>query len=475
MPAVQFWKWMIETGENVEKAILNQKGVPLLHTVNNTAQMKAALWMANSIQCAHPPDPVVEEANRMFIIVSVVTGCVIVFLSLFVWHVVTTRHAMQTNPLKGVNVQQIILQVLEDVYPNTDGNVATYIPELGQVSPDLFGICICSVDGTIFKVGDWDYEFSIQSMSKPLGYAHALDQRGFDHMKLKVNVEPAGGAFDCLEMDNQNRPFNPYINSGAICCVMQLRGDMQERYEGLRQFMSGFCNKQVVLDERIYESESSTAVRNREISDKLEENQMCETPYEKEHGLEAYFMMCSTLLTTVDLATLAGTCANYGRNPISKQQVVDNIINEEMMSVMMTCGMYNSAGNWMVDVGIPAKSGVGGAIFGVVPGVCGVAVFSPRLNSCFNSVRGVEACALISQRLGLHVLQKSKSKVSFWEAITGVRKPRQVFSRTGSTSSERTTTTGWADLKRIETSNRRNRVAANDPSIVVPFTDSSLV
>merc|ERR1719453_1979504 len=117
-------------------------------------------------------------------------------------------------------------------------------------------------------------------------------------------------------------------------------------------------------------------------------------------------MMCSTLLNTVDLACLAATAANHGINPVSKQHIVSDAINEEMISVMMTCGMYNGAGNWMVDVGIPAKSGVGGGIFGVVPGVCGIAVFSPPLNPTSNSVRGIEACVQLSQRLGLHVLQK---------------------------------------------------------------------
>jgi glutaminase len=205
---------------------------------------------------------------------------------------------------------------------------------------------------------------------------------------------------------------------------MQLRGDSTQRYEGFRQVMSGFCNKEVRLDEDIYVSESSTAARNRAIAEKLLENEICESEYDKEHGLEAYFMMCSTLLNTVDLAVLAATCAYHGQNPISKTQVVDQDTNDEMMSVMMTCGMYNGAGNWMVDVGIPAKSGVSGAIFGVVPNVCGIAVFSPALNANYNSVRGLEVCAALSHRLGLHVLHKQTAKLTLKEVIT--RKRRSV-------------------------------------------------
>ncbi len=135
------------------------------------------------------------------------------------------------------------IQVIKDVHreclPITDGKVATYIPELGKVDPELFGIAICTVDGQMYKYGDIDHEFSIQSMSKPLAYAHALQERGFEFMKTKVNVEPAGGAFDTIDMDSQKRPFNPFINSGAIAVAMQLHGDMQLRYQVLHVLM--FC------------------------------------------------------------------------------------------------------------------------------------------------------------------------------------------------------------------------------------------
>jgi glutaminase len=204
---------------------------------------------------------------------------------------------------------------------------------------------------------------------------------------------------------------------------MQLQGNKTSRYEGFRQVMSGFCNKDVRLDAGMYLSESSTAARNRAIADKLLEHKICESEYDKEHGLEAYFMMCSTLLNTVDLAVLAATCAYHGQNPISKKNIVDQSTNAEMINVMMTCGMYNGAGNWMVDVGIPAKSGVSGAIFGVVPNICGVAVFSPALNPNYNSVRGIKSCKELCQRLSLHVLHQKKAKLSIKEVLTGTRKP----------------------------------------------------
>ena len=136
-----------------------------------------------------------------------VAGSAALLLFCFVGNLIATKHAMERNALKGVDVQKIVQEVHAQILPLTAGKVATYIPELGKVSPELFGIAICTVEGKIFKFGDVDHEFSIQSMSKPLAYAHALSERGFPHMKTKVNVEPAGGAFDTMEMDDKNRPF----------------------------------------------------------------------------------------------------------------------------------------------------------------------------------------------------------------------------------------------------------------------------
>jgi glutaminase len=180
--------------------------------------------------------------------------------------------------------------------------------------------------------------FSIQSMSKPITYAHAIAERGKDFMATKVNVEPAGGAFDTIEMDPLGRPFNPYINSGAIAVVMQLEGDMHQRERVYAETLSKFCGRKVTYDKGIYMSESSTAARNREIAEKLVETGVCEDQFDKENGLEAYFMICSEMVNTVDLAQLAATCANQGTNPVTKVQAADKDTIEEMMSVMMTCG-----------------------------------------------------------------------------------------------------------------------------------------
>ena len=208
---MQFWKFLLERGADAEKAIVSSKAVPLVHTTNNTEQVRAALWMASTIQCGHPPDAIEKSSMTTVIIIASVVGGSVLLLLICMAHFFRTKHAMEKNPLKGVDVQKIVQEVHAHVLPLTGGKVATYIPELSKVSPDLFGIAICTVDGQIFKFGDVDHEFSVQSMCKPLLYAHALSECGFLHMKTKVNVEPAGGAFDTMELDDKNRPFKYFF------------------------------------------------------------------------------------------------------------------------------------------------------------------------------------------------------------------------------------------------------------------------
>mmetsp|Transcript_10648 Transcript_10648/g.27388 ORF Transcript_10648/g.27388 Transcript_10648/m.27388 type:complete len:1216 (+) Transcript_10648:587-4234(+) len=422
LTATRFVKWLFESGQATEGALSNNGAIPLTHATGNEAHIAAVLHITETINCGHAPDLEVFDWTIIIIACSVGGAAALCVLGL-AYYTISSRNEMKSNPLKGLNVLAEMRDVMEDVRPIEEGAVATYIPELGLVPPDLFAIAIVTTKGKVYKLGDFESTFSIQSMVKPFSYAHALDQNGVEFMKTKVGVEPAGGAFDAIEMNPDGLPFNPYINAGAIAVTMQLEGDTDERYNAFRKFLSSYGSRELKCDDSIYKSESSTAARNREIAEVLQRNGVCASDFDKEHGLEAYFKQCSTLVNTVDLAMMAATCANGGTNPITKQQVVPSEINEEVMSVMMTCGMYNGAGNWMVDVGIPAKSGVSGGIFGVVPGVCGVAVFSPRLNEAFNSVRGIYAFRELSQRMGLHVLQKSKGGVSVLAPFVG-RKSR---------------------------------------------------
>ena len=207
---------------------------------------------------------------------------------------------MHTKMRSATHYIQVIKDVHRECLPITDGKVATYIPELGKVDPELFAIAICTVDGKMYKYGDFDYEFSIQSMSKPLAYAHALQERGFEFMKTKVNVEPAGGAFDTIDMDSQKRPFNPFINSGAIAVAMQLHGDMQLRYQVFHVLM--FCVITRLRRVHVHGCVYTCAVLNKSYASQPRAVSICRSKNDKgsTHCLPAHlFENCSVMLPGV--------------------------------------------------------------------------------------------------------------------------------------------------------------------------------
>ena len=280
LPAVEFVKWIFESAQATESILTYMGAVPLTHATGDAKHIAAVLRVTDTINCGHEPNPVVLPLP--VIIGASVAGMLLLVacVGLAYW-TVQERNEMKQNPLRGLNVAKEIEGVLEDVRPISEGKVATYIPELGHVDPRLFSIVIVDVKGKVYKCGNWGHKYSIQSMSKPFSYAFAIRERGEEHMKQCVGVEPAGGAFDAIEMDPHGRPFNPYINSGALAVAMQLRGDKHERYSSWAEFLGSYCGSRLELDKGIYESESSTAARNREIAEKLIETGVCKNQYDK--------------------------------------------------------------------------------------------------------------------------------------------------------------------------------------------------
>ena len=324
------------------------------------------------------------------------------------------------------NVQEVLDQVLEDVGPLDGAALADYIPELAKADPSKFGICICDTDGNIYKAGDVNVPATIQSASKPLLYMLALAERGVDAVDKKVGEEPSGRPFNEISIDNTNRACNPLINTGAIACTGLLAGDSDKRY---KQF-EDLCKKvayrpdDVHMDEAVYASEMSCNHDNRKIVDALLENDII-----PEGGgdiaLDAYTKVCSMNVTACDLAVMGATMAKNGTNPMTGDYVFPEAIVNKMVTVMMSCGMYNGAGKWIVDVGIPAKSGVAGMLMCVVPGICGIAIYSPKLDVNGNTTRGVHVAKALSQALGLHVLQnESKEAKDGKDAPKGGKTPK---------------------------------------------------
>lgn len=303
-----------------------------------------------------------------------------------------------------------IIDFLQDLHSElsgvSEGEVATYIPELAKADPDLFGICLVSASGAVYEVGDTSVPFTIQSISKPFVYGLALEDNGLDEVISKVGVEPSGDAFNSISLEPETgRPLNPMINAGAIATAGLIPGNVPAaRLRRVLQGFSAFAGRELSLDDTVYTSESETGHRNRAIGHMLRNFDILGSA--PDPTVELYFQQCSISVTCRDLGVMAATLANRGVNPITGRQAIRGEYVANMLSVMGSCGMYDWAGEWIYKVGMPAKSGVAGGILAVLPGQIGIGVFSPRLDSHGNSVRGIKVCEALSQRLDLHLFNR---------------------------------------------------------------------
>ncbi|MFN6471731.1 MAG: glutaminase A [Nostoc sp. SerVER01] len=310
-----------------------------------------------------------------------------------------------------------LLTVLNDLHSQYkslgEGSLAKYIPELAKVNPDLFSICIATVDGQVHKVGDWEQFFTIQSISKVFAYGLALEDHGRDYILTRVGVEPTGDAFNAIILDEQSkRPYNPMVNAGAIATTSLIKGSgPTERLNRMLEMFRQYIGRDVFVDMSVFTSERSTGHRNRAMAHLMLNFGMIDPNIEE--ALDLYFQQCAVLVNCQDLAVMAATLANRGVNPITKERAVDKPYIKDILSVMYTCGMYNFAGEWAYKIGIPAKSGICGGIIAVVPNKMGIGVFSPPLDARGNSVRGVKVCEELSQRLGLHLFDCSNEEAKF--------------------------------------------------------------
>lgn len=288
------------------------------------------------------------------------------------------------------------------------GHLADYIPELANANPNRLALALSTVDGEIYSVGDDEIEFTIQSMSKPFTYAYVLQQLGIDAVLDKVGVEPSGEAFNEISLGKDRRPKNPMINSGAITThsLIPIKEDLSSA-EILRQFLSELAGRELRFDDAVYDSEVKTAYRNLSIGYMLRTVGILETdPVDIVNG---YIRQCSILVTVKDLVRMGSVLANGGIDPKTGKRLLNSAVVRQVLSVMMSCGMYDAAGDWLTTVGIPAKSGVAGGILGVLPGQVSIAVFSPKLDEHGNSVRGIDILERLSRDMGLHLMEGTPS------------------------------------------------------------------
>jgi glutaminase len=287
-----------------------------------------------------------------------------------------------------------------------------YGREVAGPERDEFGICLAVLDGHLYRTGHHDYAFPLHSISKVLAYGLALEDCGREAVLRHVGVEPSGDAFNSITFDEHNRrPFNPMVNAGALATSALISGDGPEE-KALRVLALGrrlADNADLAVDDEVFEQEMRGADRNRATAYLMRSDGMLSGNVDE--LLAVYLRQCAITVTAADLAVIATTLANGGVNPRTGERVLSGQVNRDVLTVMYTCGMYDFAGEWAYQVGVPAKSGVSGGIIAVIPGKMGVGVFSPGLDRFGNSVRGVKVCQELSEKLGLHVFASDADDV----------------------------------------------------------------
>lgn len=315
----------------------------------------------------------------------------------------------------------LLQQQMEELYAlhltlGTNRIVGYYPPEMA-LDAHCLGIAFTHVDGTRFHYGDAAYAFPMHSICKVFTYALALEDNGRQATLERVGVEPSGDPYNSITFDEaNNRPHNPMINAGALVTVNLVHGrDRQEKVDRILEKLRIYSgNPNLRVDEETLNRELVSNDRNLGISYIMRSLGMIDGDLEE--NLAVYLSICSVKVTARDLATMGATLANGGVNPITGERALPLARVRDVITVMSTCGMYNAAGEWAYDVGIPAKSAVSGSILAAVPNYLGGAFFSPGLDVHGNSVRGINICRDLSSRFGLHTYADPN------EAILGRRR-----------------------------------------------------
>jgi glutaminase A len=321
----------------------------------------------------------------------------------------TEQNSIQPNLKTQYNIPSesltTFLQELHSKYlPLRDGKIYVSEPGIGKINPDWFAICIVTVDGQVYCVGDCEESFLIQSISKVFAYGLALEDKGRDEVLTKVDVEPTGDAYNSIiKVESKSkRPLNSMVNTGAIATTSLIEGaSPADKLNRILKMYRRYIGHRVFVDTPVLVSEQNSGDRNWAISYLLRNFGMISGDISQ--TLSLYLQQCSVIINCRDLASMGATLANNGVNPFTEERAINSDFIKDILSVMHTCGMYDFAGEWVYKVGFPAKSGVGGGIIGVVPNQMGIAVFSPPLDSRGNSVRGIKVCEELSKYLGLHI------------------------------------------------------------------------
>ncbi|GAB4548752.1 MAG: glutaminase A [Phycisphaerales bacterium] len=299
-----------------------------------------------------------------------------------------------------------VREVFNEAEKNKGGAVADYIPQLGRVDPEQFGLAICTIDGQRMTEGQSSTPFCVQSVSKPFNYCFALEELGEERVHAHMGCEPSGVSFNELALDRRGVPHNPMINAGGIMsCALIRQGDpVADRFDHLTNMWTrlaggvrpGFSNA-------TYLSERATADRNFALGYSMRESKAFPEGANLIENLEFYFQCCSLEYTADALSVVGATLANGGLCPLTGEQVLQPGVVQSCLSLMLSCGMYDYSGEWAFRIGLPAKSGVSGAVLTIVPNAMGICTWSPRLDQLGNSVRGIDFHTRLVKRFNFHV------------------------------------------------------------------------
>lgn len=309
---------------------------------------------------------------------------------------------------KTIKISQL-QSVVDEAYrhvQNTEGGAnANYIPFLANIDPKLFGIAICLPSGKIIEAGDSEYVFGIESISKVHTAILVLRQYGADELLEKIGADATGLPFNSIMalLLEKDHPSTPLVNAGAITADSMVKpiGDSDGKWKAITDNMKELCGSELKLLDELYKSESETNYNNRSIAWLLKNyNRIYDDP---DLSLDLYTRHCSMGVTAKQLAIAGCTIANNGKNPVTGQQVFDPSLSPKITSLIATVGFYEHTGDWLYTSGIPAKTGVGGGVMGVLPGGFGIAAFAPPLDDAGNSVKAQAAIQYIARRLDVNV------------------------------------------------------------------------
>jgi glutaminase len=314
--------------------------------------------------------------------------------------------AQQKSPVapRREQVQTIVREAYEKFKGDTGGKNADYIPVLAQVDSKLFGVAVVTTDNQVISMGDVDYSFSIQSISKVYSQALAMEELGPDAVFQKIGSEPTGRAFNSVfaVADMPTHTGNPLVNAGAISTVSLISAkSADEKWDKILTFYSRAAGEKLKLIDEVYKSEAATNTGNKALSMLLAKyDRIYSDPFE---SVDVYTKQCSVGVNVVQLARMGATLANNGKNPATGVQVIKPENVPYVLSTMMMAGLYDGSGGWSWHVGLPAKSGVGGGIVAVVPGKGAIAVFAPPLDEAGNSVKAQKVIEYVARKLDLNL------------------------------------------------------------------------